>query len=100
MAKSLYLINPRPELPKPPPPDHSDMLLALWDGKDNNALGGTAQVVRYHLGSDMPGFTDERSHRAQKGDALIYHIVASRDRTGGEPREGLQPGQERWMSER
>ena len=80
--------------------DHCRILLALWDGKDNNALGGTAQVVRYHLGSDMPGFTDSRPDgepKTPKDNVLVFHIVTSRDRVGGEPLEGLHAGQEYWM---
>ncbi len=28
---------------------HCHVLLALWDGQESGRLGGTAQVVRFHL---------------------------------------------------
>lgn len=34
---------------------HCHILVALWDGKDNDKLGGTSQVVRFHLDDVMPG---------------------------------------------
>lgn len=29
--------------------DNSDMLFALWDGKDTHLQGGTSEIVKYHL---------------------------------------------------
>lgn len=29
--------------------DNSDMLFALWDGKDTHLQGGTSAIVKYHL---------------------------------------------------
>jgi hypothetical protein len=81
--------------------NHCQILLALWDGKDNDSLGGTAQVVRYHLTAVMPGFEDElppASLLADNENDLCYHIVTSRDRPGGEPAQGLEPGKDRWMT--
>ena len=37
--------------------NHSQVLLALWDGKPAAATGGTASVVNYHLTGVMPGFS-------------------------------------------
>ena len=34
---------------------HCHVLLALWDGKDSDQLGGTSQVVRFHHDDVMPG---------------------------------------------
>lgn len=81
--------------------NHCQILLALWDGKENGPLGGTAQVVRYHLTAVMPGFEDEpppASLLAENENDLAYHVVASRDRPGGQPANGLQVGQARWMT--
>ena len=39
---------------------HSHILLALWDGRESHLLGGTAQVVRYHLNGIMPGWIERR----------------------------------------
>ncbi len=81
--------------------NHCQILLALWDGKDNDALGGTASVVRYHLTAVMPGFEDELSAASLLADNendLAFHIVTGRDRPGGAPAEGLEVGQDRWMT--
>jgi len=58
------------------------ILLALWDGTDNGYLGGTAQVVSYHLHGSMPGAIDRRqSATVTLGldeETLVYHIPAGR----------------------
>ena len=36
---------------------HCHVLLALWDGKDSDQLGGTSQVVQFHHHDHMPGYT-------------------------------------------
>lgn len=58
------------------------VLLALWDGSDNGYLGGTAQVVAYHLHGSMPGAIDRRqSATVTLGldeETLVYHIPAGR----------------------
>jgi hypothetical protein len=62
--------------------NHCHILLALWDGKESDLLGGTAQVVKFHLHGTMPGPID--SHRAALGlfgmddDTLVHHIYANR----------------------
>jgi len=43
--------------------DHSDILLALWDGKDVKKVGGTGEIVRYKLHRQNP---------------LVLHIVCNR----------------------
>lgn len=35
---------------------HCHILLALWDGKESEELGGTGQVVRFHHDDVMPGY--------------------------------------------
>lgn len=61
---------------------HCHILLALWDGKESELLGGTAQVVNFHLQGSMPGPIDRQ--RAALGllgmvdDTLVYHITANR----------------------
>jgi len=79
--------------------NHSQVLLALWDGKNTAELGGTASVVNYHLTAVMPGFSsaeDSPNLLADNENDLVYHIVCSRDRPGGEPAEGLVPLQTKW----
>lgn len=61
---------------------HCHILLALWDGSDNGYLGGTSQVVSYHLHGSMPGAIDRRqSATVTLGldeETLVYHIPAGR----------------------
>ncbi len=81
---------------------HCQILLALWDGKSQEQLGCTAQVVEYHLTDAMPGFSDAARTPQQllteNENDLVYHIVCSRDRPGGEPAEGLQPVEGAWLT--
>lgn len=72
---------------------HCHVLLALWDGNEANGVGGTAQIVHYHLTGGLPGPTLRRQHLrhvlAGGDESLLYHIVCPR---AGEPvAEGLQP---------
>lgn len=81
---------------------HCHILLAIWDGKDSGRLGGTAQIVKYHLTGTMPGLIDrhrDSRHVLGCGDErLIYHIVCSRDDSDGSVADGLQPLQTLWRS--
>lgn len=74
---------------------HCHILMALWDGKSTDELGGTAQVVRFHQDDVMPGYTPSlvatRQMLVDDESDLVYHIVCSRDRPDGEPEVGLQP---------
>jgi hypothetical protein len=81
---------------------HCHVLLALWDGKPSDKLGGTAQVVRFHHWDEMPGFV-ERSESspqmlAEDESDLVYHLVCSRDQPDGAPLEGLQPLEGWWYT--
>jgi len=83
--------------------NHCQVLLALWDGKTGNRLGGTGQVVNFHLTAVMPGFEADSSPASLLADNendLVYHIVCSRDRADGGPAGGLQPLQAAWFSSR
>ena len=81
---------------------HCHILLALWDGKDNDQLGGTGQVVRFHHDDVMPGFTAEATGSglilADDESDLVYHIVCSRDRDDGQVAAPLLPGDYWWFS--
>jgi hypothetical protein len=61
---------------------HCHILLALWDGTENGYLGGTAQVVEFHLHGSMPGAIDRRRDTAvglgMQEDTLVFHIPAGR----------------------
>jgi hypothetical protein len=83
--------------------DHSQVLLALWDGKLGASIGGTGHVVRYHLTGVMDGFEGDPTPAgllADNENDLVYHVVCSRDRVGGEPAEGFKPTEATWFSSR
>jgi len=83
--------------------NHCQVLLALWDGKPGTALGGTGQVVHYHLTAVMEGFEEETSAAtllAENENDLVCHIVCPRDRPGGEPAAGREALQVSWFSSR
>ncbi len=83
--------------------NHCQVLLALWDGKEGARLGGTGQVVRFHLTAVMPGFEADSSPAgllADNENDLVCHIVCSRDRPGGAPAPGLAPLETAWFSSR
>ena len=81
---------------------HSHIMLALWDGKDNGKLGGTASVVGFHHDDVMRGYTrtaeTSRLILADDESDLVYHIVCSRDQPDGEPATGLEPLSGSWFT--
>ena len=81
---------------------HCHILLAIWDGKVSGRLGGTAQIVKYHLSGTLPGLIDRRRdtrHVLGGGDeSLLYHIVCSRDGPDGAPAAELLPLQVLWRT--
>ena len=81
---------------------HCHVLLALWDGKSTDQLGGTSQVVRFHHDDVMPGYTPRatasRLTLADDESDLVYHIVCSRDRPDGAPAPGLVPLEAFWFT--
>jgi len=83
--------------------NHCQVLLALWDGRDAPALGGTGQVVRYHLTAVMEGFEEEVSPAtllAENENDLVYHIPCGRDRDGGDPEAGRSDQSGSWFCSR
>jgi hypothetical protein len=81
--------------------NHCQVLLALWDGHPPSAVGGTADVVNYHLTKVMQGFEDQQTSAqllADNENDLAYHIVCSRDRPNGQPAAGLQALQGAWIT--
>ncbi len=81
---------------------HCHVLLALWDGRESDQLGGTSQVVRFHHQDHMPGYTSRvaasRLNLTEDESDLVYHIVCSRDRPDGRPAPGLQPLEVCWFT--
>jgi len=81
--------------------NHCQILLALWNGRPDDQVGGTAGVVNYHLTAVMPGFSmaeESPNLLADNENDLAYQIVVSRQRANGEPAEGLEALQEYWLS--
>jgi hypothetical protein len=61
---------------------HCHVLLALWDGQESGRLGGTAQVVRFHLHGAMSG-NAERRHAAETllgpdHENVVFHLPTPR----------------------
>jgi len=75
---------------------HCHILLALWDGEESGLLGGTAQVVAFHLQGSMPEAIDRRQSAAVMlgldEDTLVHHIPAGRQ--GADPVKGAA----RWLT--
>ena len=83
--------------------NHCQVLLALWDGKQGQDVGGTGQVVRYHLTAVMEGFEEDPSAAtllAENENDLVHHVVCSRDRPDGDPEAGLEALQGVWFCSR
>ena len=81
--------------------NHCQVLLALWNGKPDTQIGGTAGVVNYHLTAIMPGYSvaeESPNLLADNENDLAYHIVVSRDRPDGDPAAGMQALHANWMS--
>lgn len=60
---------------------HCQLLLALWDGHDSAATGGTAQVVGFHIHNVMPCLSVEQvapNLLADDESDLVYHVPCSR----------------------
>ena len=83
---------------------HCHLLLAIWDGKASDRLGGTAQVVHYHLTGIRPEPGERRRGPASASllgldsERLVYHIVCSRDAADGAPAPPLRPLQTLWRA--
>lgn len=75
---------------------HCHILLALWDGEESGLLGGTAQVVSFHLQGSMPEAIDRRQSAAVMlgldEETLVHHIPAGR--RGG----SAATGPVRWLT--
>lgn len=85
---------------------HSHILLAIWDGRPSEALGGTAQIVRFHMDGIPPGLVERRHSRFVSLDtgneSLLYHIACSRSDGADEiqaPLPPLRPLQSRWITD-
>lgn len=81
---------------------HCHILLALWDGRSTDDVGGTAQVVRFHHDDVMAGYLPSTAMSKQllanDESDLVYHIVVSRQRNGDVPAHGLTPFECTWFT--
>ncbi|MFT7654313.1 MAG: hypothetical protein ACI9UU_003432 [Candidatus Azotimanducaceae bacterium] len=79
---------------------HSHILLALWDGKYNRAVGGTGQVIDFHQ-RDISALADDQVRSqldiADDESDLVYHVVCSRQSTG-RPADNLEPCSASWFT--
>ncbi len=80
---------------------HSHILLAIWDGKNSMAAGGTSHVVQFHQ-HDVIDLIAEGQHRtpidfAEDESDLVYRIACSR-RESGPPESPLEVGETSWLT--
>ncbi|HSE11726.1 MAG TPA: hypothetical protein VLB69_03735, partial [Rudaea sp.] len=81
---------------------HCHILIAIWDGKDSGRLGGTAQIVNFHLRGIEPPAIGRRLNVARHNplgsdnESLLFHIVCSREQPDGSPAAPLRPLQAYW----
>lgn len=80
---------------------HCQVLLALWDGEPSDALGGTAQVVDYHITNAMP-WIEKRDIApnllADDESDLVYHVTCSRQLAPGSAPGAVAAGDARWLT--
>lgn len=65
---------------------HCQVLLALWDGRGGDGIGGTADVVAFHLHGEMPGLPagDAAPNLLADDDSdLVFHVHTPRSRDAG-----------------
>lgn len=77
---------------------HCQVLLALWDGTASEAVGGTSDVVHFHLHGEMAGLGrgDAPPNLLADDDSdLAFHIVCSRARSPA-PADGALGGH--WLT--
>jgi hypothetical protein len=57
---------------------HSQILIALWDGNNNDLMGGTAQTIKFKLGGVPEQYETSNSVSDTVDRGLVYHIVTPR----------------------
>ena len=80
--------------------NHCHLLVALWDGRESDLSGGTAQIVRYYLGGLIPGArrASDNLHQMLAGDddSLVLHIpVYRKSQPGAAPLPDIEPA---WLT--
>jgi hypothetical protein len=59
---------------------HCHILIALWDGKEANGIGGTAQIVGFRLNGIPEEYLSHKSQVQYIDDGAVYHIPTPRTR--------------------
>ncbi|HEY9143319.1 MAG TPA: hypothetical protein VIM90_04725 [Arenimonas sp.] len=80
---------------------HCQVLLALWDGQPSKALGGTAQVVDFHIASVMPDIGERDvapNLLADDESDLVFHVSCSRQLAPGGRRPLHAPAMAHWVT--
>ncbi|KFL37867.1 hypothetical protein [Arenimonas donghaensis] len=80
---------------------HCQVLLALWDGKPSTALGGTGQVVAFHIANVMPEVSAREvapNLLADDESDLVFHIACSRQLAPGGASPLQVAGVGRWVT--
>ncbi len=78
---------------------HCQILLALWDGEPATAVGGTADVVHFHLHEHMPALgwsAPTPNQLAEETNDLVYHMPCVRIPDG--VARGQPPPEPRWLT--
>lgn len=82
---------------------HCQVLVALWDGKQSDQRGGTADIVNFRVTGYLPGFEADEIRPedllADNENDLVYHIACSRDRPDGQPIAGRVVGEVGWLTD-
>ncbi|MDN5863959.1 MAG: hypothetical protein L0I62_01895 [Gammaproteobacteria bacterium] len=81
---------------------HSQILVAMWDGRPSDQLGGTAQIVQYRLFNLYPSLAAIRrigSETLAEGENdLTFQIATSRTGTNGTPTTPREPLRTTWLT--
>lgn len=80
---------------------HCQVLLALWDGRPSQALGGTGQVVDFHIANVMPelGERDVAPNLLADDESdLVFHVTCSRRLAPGGQRPVHAPTLAHWLT--
>ena len=80
---------------------HCQVLLALWDGRPSTALGGTGQVVAFHIDNVMPelGERDVAPNLLADDESdLVFHLSCSRRLAPGGQLPLHAPASAHWVT--
>lgn len=70
---------------------HSQILIALWNGKDTRESGGTAEIVRFKLEGVPEPYAIAGHHLDLPDNGVVYHIFTRRGKKQTEINENNHP---------